>query len=337
LKNAIGKFLADWGHQLIIVGAGGALGLLAFFLLAEPSAPEKEQVRAGSTSDTKQPKKRENVKIGPKVEQPAQNSRGDTTPSSSNEKGVTPSQTPKELPRWQKFAVTHSPVLSRRMIAVIIDDMGLDRGRTARTIELTGPLTLSFLTYARNLRAQTSTARSAGHELMIHLPMEPEDSSAYAGPKVIKRDLSNLETKRRLDWAFGRFEGYVGLNNHMGSRYTADMAGMTTVLGEIKRRGLLFIDSRTTPKSVAKLVATKLSVPFAQRHVFLDDDPAANKIASQLKAVEAVAEKQGYGIAIGHPYDSTIAELEKWLPTLASRGFVLVPVSAIVRHRQKPG
>ena len=243
----------------------------------------------------------------------------------------------KALPAWQRFAMIHSPVVGRHMIAVIIDDMGLDRGRTAKAMELSGPLTMSFLTYARNLRAQTAVARSAGHELMIHLPMEPEDSTEYAGPKVIKRELSDEETMRRLDWALSRFEGYVGINNHMGSRYTAHGPGMALVLGEIKRRGLLFIDSRTSSKSVAPAVAQRLAVPFAQRHIFLDDDPKGDNIVRQLKALETVAKKQGFGIAIGHPYDTTLSELKKWLPTLASRGFVLVPVSAIVQYRQKAG
>lgn len=223
------------------------------------------------------------------------------------------------------------------MIAVIIDDMGLDRRRTAKAMDLVGPLTLSFLTYARNLRAQTAVARSAGHELMIHLPMEAEDSSAYAGPKVIKRDLSDDEARRRLDWALSRFEGYVGINNHMGSRYTAHRPGMILVLSEIKRRGLLFIDSRTSSKSVAPAIAQSLAVPFAQRHVFLDDNPEADNVARQLKTLENIAKQQGYAIAIGHPYDTTLSELKKWLPTLPSHGFILVPVSAIVSHRLKAG
>ena len=143
------------------------------------------------------------------------------------------------------------------------------------------------------------------------------------------------ELKRRIDWALGRLPDYVGINNHMGSRFTKDGPKMALVLSEIKRRGLFFIDSRTSPKTVGGAVAQRLSVPFAVRDLFLDDDPKIESVADKLAELEQIASKQGFAIGIGHPYDSTIGLLTEWLPTLASRGFVLVPVSAIVRHRQE--
>ena len=240
----------------------------------------------------------------------------------------------KDTPAWQRFAVVHGPSLGRPMVAVIIDDMGLDRQRSARAIQLPGPLTMSFMTYARSLQRQAAAARDAGHEIMIHVPMEPDNANAYAGPKAIKRDLSDKELARRIDWALGRLKNYVGINNHMGSRFTTYGPGMALVLAEVKRRGLLFIDSRTGPNSVGASVARRLSVPFARRDIFLDDDPSRELVARQLKALEQAASEKGYAIAIGHPYESTLAMLENWLPTLAARGFVLVPVSAIVRHRR---
>ena len=223
------------------------------------------------------------------------------------------------------------------MIAVIIDDMGLDRKRSARAIKLAGPLTMSFLTYASDVKGQAEIAREAGHEIMIHVPMEPDDSDSYPGPKAITRDLSDAELRRRIDWALGRLENYVGINNHMGSRFTSYRPGMDKVLAEVKRRGLLFVDSRTSPKSVGAEVARRLSVPFAARDIFLDDDQSSDSVGRQLRALENAATEKGYAIAIGHPHDATLSNLENWLPTLASRGFVLVPVSAIVGHRQGPG
>jgi len=149
------------------------------------------------------------------------------------------------------------------MIAVIVDDMGFDRKLSARAMHLPGPLAMSFLTYARSLQTQAETARGAGHEIMIHVPMEPDDSSAYAGPNAIRQDLSVQELKRRLDWTLERLKNFVGINNHMGSRFTAFGPGMERVLAEVKRRGLLFVDSRTSAKSVGVTVAQRLSVPFA--------------------------------------------------------------------------
>lgn len=238
---------------------------------------------------------------------------------------------------WQRFAAVHGPVLGRPMIAVIIDDMGLDRKRSAQAVQLPGPLTLSFLTYARSIRSQAKAARDGGHEVLIHVPMEPDDSNTYAGPKAIRSDLSDTELKRRIAWALGRLENFVGINNHMGSRFTTHVPGMALVLAEVKRRGLLFIDSRTSHNSVAAAVAQQLSVPFAARDIFIDDDPSRGSVAAKLLELEQLATGKGYAIGIGHPYDSTLGLLADWLPTLASRGFVLVPVSAVVRRREGAG
>jgi hypothetical protein len=196
---------------------------------------------------------------------------------------------------------------------------------------------MSFLTYALGLRGQAEEAHRRGHELMVHVPMEPHDRNAHPGPKVLTTGLAPEELARRLDWAFGRLDGYVGINNHMGSRFTTDEAGMTQVLGAIRERGLLFVDSRTTALSVARKVAAALAVPFAERHVFLDDAPALSSVRRQLEEIERIARKRGYAVAIGHPRDTTLQALENWLPGLAARGFVLVPVSAIVRHRMEAG
>ena len=223
------------------------------------------------------------------------------------------------------------------MVAVFIDDMGLDRKRGAHATQLPGPLTMSFLAFARRLKSQVAAARDVGHEIMIHVPMEPDDSNEYAGPKAIRRDLPHKELALWLDWALGRLNKYVGINNHMGSHFTTHGPGMELVLAETKRCGLLFVDSKTSPKSVGAAVARRLRVPFAARDFFLDDDPSPEVVACQLKVVEQAASEKGYVIAIGHPNESALSKLEHWLPTLASRGFMLVPVGAMVGHRQKEG
>jgi len=243
----------------------------------------------------------------------------------------------KDTPAWQFFSAIHGPVLGGPMVAVIIDDMGLDRKRGARAIQLPGPLPMSFLTYAISLKSQAATARDADHEIMTHVPMEPDDANEYAGPKAIRRDLSQKELARLLDWALGRLKNYIGINNHMGSRFTTHGSGMELVLAETKRRGLLFVDSKTSPKFVGAAVARRLRVPFVAQDFSLDDDPSFEAVARQLKAVEQAASGKGYAIAIGHPNESTLSKLEHWLPTLALREFMLMPVSAIVRHRQKEG
>ncbi len=175
-------------------------------------------------------------------------------------------------PAWLAYAVPAPPSEGRPMIAVVIDDMGMNRAMSDRAVRLPAGVTLSYLPYASEIGRQTAAARARGHELIVHVPMAPE-GTANPGPNALFPSLAPEEIARRLDWALARFSGYVGINNHEGSRFTADAPGMEIVLGTLKRRGLLFLDSRTTPRTVAPGIAHRMGLPFAQRNVFLDDDP----------------------------------------------------------------
>ncbi len=236
------------------------------------------------------------------------------------------------VPLWQRNAVPTRVTPDRPAIAIVIDDMGLDRKRSARVAGLAGPLTLAWLPYAHDLPTQTKAARAAGHELMLHLPMEPS-VKADPGPNALLTSLPAEEIRRRLTAALASFEGYVGVNNHMGSRFTADRALMAPVLAEVQKRGLLWLDSRTTPNSAASGLAPPLHLPFAGRDVFLDNVETVAAVRAQLARTEAVARHQGVAIAIGHPHDATIEALAAWLPDVQKRGFALVTVSAVVRAR----
>lgn len=243
-----------------------------------------------------------------------------------------PAPLPQEEPAWRRNAAAVLDPQARPMIAIVIDDLGLDRRNADRVVQLPGPLTLSFMTYANDLPAQTRAAHAAGHELLVHVPMEPLDGHLNAGLNVLRPDLSPDELTRRIDWALSRFDGYVGINNHMGSRFTADPAGMAGLFAQLRRRGLLFLDSRTTAASVGDAMALRYDVPFASRNIFLDNEVSAEAVWAQLTKTEADARRTGFAIAIGHPHDGTIAALAQWLPTLSRRGFALVPISRIVER-----
>jgi polysaccharide deacetylase 2 family uncharacterized protein YibQ len=236
-------------------------------------------------------------------------------------------------PAWLRFAVPAVARDGRARIAVVIDDMGLDRVRSERAIALPGPLTLSFLAYARDLPQQTAVAHRNGHELMVHVPMEPAGHLLVADPNQLDVTMSREEVLTRLRWDLSRFDGFVGINNHMGSRFTADALAMRPVLEELKSRGLLFIDSRTTPNTAGAEVARELGVPHASRDVFLDYDVSIAAVEQQLAELERIARRNGSAIAIGHPHDQTLEVLQSWLRELPQKGLALVPVSAIVRER----
>ena len=266
----------------------------------------------------------------PNYEPPAPPS---TTPETA---ALTPSPPPAapvtdngELPAWLRYAANVASFEGRSQIAVVIDDLGIDRRRSARAVTLPPPLTFSYLPYARDLPQQTADARAAGHELLVHLPMEPTNG-ADPGPNPLLTGLSQAELLKRLRWDLARFPEFVGVSNHMGSRFTADPQTMETVLEEIASRGLLFLDSRTTAKTVAPRLARRFGVPFAERNVFLDNDSDIESVRKRLSELEKMASHHGYAVGLGHPYDATLEALADWLPTLAERGFVLVPISSIV-------
>lgn len=244
-----------------------------------------------------------------------------------------PSVTPMQpgAPAWIKYAVPAPKTAGRPMIAVVIDDLGVDRKRSERVIPLRAPLTLAWMTYAQDLPRLTHEAHQRGHELLVHVPMQPIGEGWDPGPDVLEVNVHPEENRRRLDWGLTRFDGFVGINNHMGSRYTSDRVGMRVVMEELKKRGLLFLDSVTTEKSVGSDLARNYGVPFAARNVFIDNEQSVGAVMAQLQKAEAHARKSGSAIAIGHPHDATIEALAQWLPGLDAKGFVLVPVSAIVK------
>jgi len=233
---------------------------------------------------------------------------------------------------WRRNAVPFRDLNSKPLIAIVIDDVGLDRPNSKRAWELPGPLTMSFLPYAKDLREQAKAARAHGHELMLHLPMEPS-GRADPGPNALLVTLTDAELKQRVATALDSFDGYVGVNNHMGSRFTSFKPGMETVLRQLKARGLLFLDSRTTPQSIGDQVAQELGVPSVARHVFLDDDESIDAVRRRLAEAEAVARRQGFVVAIGHPHPATVQALGEWLPGITAKGYVLAPSSAVLRKR----
>lgn len=241
-------------------------------------------------------------------------------------------------PAWQRFAVPVAAPGARPMIAVVLDDLGLNRSGTMRAIDLPAPLTLAFMTYAKGLPRLAARARRAGHELMLHVPMAPRDPSYDPGPNVLSAELPPAELARRLQWGLGRFAGYVGINNHMGSRFTGSAQGMAAIMAALRARGLLFLDSVTASTSVGAVSARRAGVPYAERDVFLDNewnDRAA--IARQFDRLETMARRTGSAVGIGHPHSATLDVLARWLPEARARGFAIVPISAIVRHRRGLG
>jgi len=245
---------------------------------------------------------------------------------------TSPTQPVGKQPLWMQNAIAFTPSPGKPMIAIVIDDMGVDLKRSRRMWEdVPAPLTLSFMTYADNLPQQTKAAHKKGHELMLHMSMEPSNPMIDAGPNVLMTAMKDDELAKLTQWGLGRFEGYVGMNNHMGSRFTEDSRAMQVVLEQVKQRGVFFLDSRTSPKSVAGKVARTIGMPALDRNVFLDNDNDVNAVLKQLGEVERMARKHGVSIAIGHPREATIKVLKTWIPEAIDRGLAIVPISTLMK------
>jgi len=227
------------------------------------------------------------------------------------------------------------PPADKPMIAIVIDDMGVDQRRSARAMKLPAKVTLSFLPYSRDLKAQAAEARKLGHEIMLHVAMEPESPEADPGPNVLLTGVPEQELLTNLRWNLEQMDGYAGINNHMGSRFTRDLAGMRTVMAELKERGLFFLDSVTSRDSVGAKTAKEAGGAYATRDVFIDHKDDEAFVRKQLERLEAKARKHGSAIAIGHPRDITLRALKTWLPKVQAAGFELVGASRLL-HRPAP-
>ena len=222
---------------------------------------------------------------------------------------------------------------SGALVAIVIDDVGVVPAGAKRVLALPAPITVAIMAYAGQARSLAGETRRRGHEVWMHVPMEPA-GRADPGPDALLTNLAPAELQARLVRNLGRMEGYVGINNHMGSRFTTDPAGMAVVAAELKRRGLMFLDSRTSPRTVAESVARAAGVPTTARDVFLDNDTGAGRIELQLAQLEARARSHGTAVGIGHPHPETTRALDAWIPAARARGIELVPLSRIIRARE---
>ncbi len=238
-----------------------------------------------------------------------------------------------DQPLWKKNAVPFDIVPDQPRVVIVIDDLGVSRELSKEVLELAAPLTLSFLPYASGLDELVERGRKNGHEIMVHMPMEPMNPDLDTGSIALRVGQPPAEFEKMLGLGLSAFDGYVGVNNHMGSRLTQDKEAMMQLMQELYRRGLLFLDSRTISTSVAAETAATYQVPYIVRNVFLDHDPSLEAVKESLVRLEKLALERGYAVAIGHPKANTIQALKEWIPTLAEKGIVLAPVSSVVITR----
>jgi polysaccharide deacetylase 2 family uncharacterized protein YibQ len=249
-----------------------------------------------------------------------------SVPPTADVAGVAPILPRMDVPRIRSSVGEASS--TRPAIAIVIDDLGGDVVHTRRAIALPRDVALAFLPYPTDTPTLARAAGRAGHEVIVHVPMQAI-GPADPGPMALRTDLAPAENLRRLDWALSRVPGFIGINNHEGSLFSADRDALSPVVEELEKRHVFFFDSRTAANSQIVSVARAGGVESAGRDVFLDDIQAIDAVDAQLHALEMRARTQGIAIAIGHPHEITLDAVAYW--TAHESGFELVLLSTALR------
>jgi hypothetical protein len=247
--------------------------------------------------------------------------------------------TPAPIPAGKKRPVAAAGVVApprkverhRGDIVLIIDDVGFDHQPMAAAMRIDPNVNFAVLPNSQRAAETAAKLHAYGFEVLCHLPMEPEGFPRISpGSGAVLTSMPNDEIVRTTTANVQEIPYARGVNNHMGSRATADRRVMTNVLGALPR-GMYFIDSRTTGSSVAAAVAREMNVRTASRNVFLDDVQTRQAIRNQLRALTRAAEEHGTAVGIGHMYPTTVEVLSEAAPRLRSEGFRFVRASQAVR------
>lgn len=197
-------------------------------------------------------------------------------------------------------------------VAIIIDDIGRDLGALRGLLDTALPITYSILPNEMHATRAARLVHESGQEVFLHIPMEPKGyPEKNPGPGALLVGADGVGIIETMDSYLAKVPFAVGGNNHMGSRFTEDREGMSVVLGFMRDRGLLFVDSLTSSHTVAPLIAGEFGMPFLQRDIFLDNVQEVDAICRQVEKLISVARRKGRGIGIGHPYPETVEALRR--------------------------
>jgi polysaccharide deacetylase 2 family uncharacterized protein YibQ len=243
----------------------------------------------------------------------------------------TTGQTPFEA--YSRPSLTPATAAGKPLIALVVGGLGLNQTSTQAAIDsLPDAVTLAFAPYGKGLKSSVASARASGHEILLEIPLEPFDfPQSDPGPDTLLTGQAPRDNLDKLYSVMGRFGGYVGVLNYMGARFTASTADFNPIMEELGTRGLGYLDDGSSNRSVAPQLAAANGVEFGRTDLVLDGDPARGPILDQLKALEAKALSSGQAIGMVSALPVSVQALSEWAKTAADRGFVIVPISALMR------
>ncbi len=216
-------------------------------------------------------------------------------------------------------------------ISIIIDDLGYELAAGRRAIALPGPLAVAILPDTPRGRMLAEAAHAGGKDVLLHLPLQAADHRDPAGRGSLTLDMSRQAFEAAFGAALDSVPYAIGVSSHRGSlltRHPGHMAWLMQAIGS--RAGLVFVDSYTTPKSVALQIAREAGISATRRDVFLDHEPTPAGIAREFERLKRLARERGVAVGIGHPYPATLDFLEAVLPVLVEDGFRLVSLGDVL-------
>ncbi|XPV77793.1 MAG: divergent polysaccharide deacetylase family protein [Desulfovibrio sp.] len=209
----------------------------------------------------------------------------------------------------------YQPIASlngRKVLALIIDDMGQSPRLATGFAKLPFPVNFAIMPYTSHPYETAEIGKKANLDILVHFPMEPKNKQINPGGDALLVNMTAEQIREKVKINLDKIPQAIGVNNHMGSRFTAYPAGMHVALEELNKRGVFFLDSYTSGSSVGRDVASRVGIPFYKRDVFIDNNKDMNAIHDQLDKAEYIAYKYGQSIAIGHIYPETLAALKQW-------------------------
>lgn len=211
-----------------------------------------------------------------------------------------------------------SPLAMAGQLAIVIDDIGY-RGREDNAIyHLPKEVSVAIIPAAPYATARANRAFEQNRDILIHLPMQPKDSSQPIESGALLVGMSEEKVNRLVRAALNQVPYAIGLNNHMGSRATTDKTLMSYLMKSLAQYQLFFLDSKTAGSSVAMKTAKEFGVNALERHIFLDNSDALADVQRQFQKAIEYARENGTAVMIGHPRKNSIDVLQKGLANLPS-------------------
>jgi polysaccharide deacetylase 2 family uncharacterized protein YibQ len=236
---------------------------------------------------------------------------------------------------WRVYSRAFAAPDTKPRVSVLFTGLGLRADVTQQAIDkLPSDVSFAFSPYAEKLEDWIGKARGSGHEILLGLGLEPVNFPQHdPGPYTLLTSLTPAENIARLEWVMSRATGYVGLVGEFGSKFSTSVNYLLPPMEQMKRRGLLYVDSRASPDTVASRLARDLGVPRVWNDRFVDREANRAAIDARLLEVERIARLNGQAVAFAQPYPVSIDRVITWLAGLEQKGIAVAPITAIANRQ----